>query len=232
MPPATSPALARDLMNALFPAQCLGCGQWDTPLCDHCSALVNSIPHRWELLGETPNDIPLVVAGKYAGPLRNIILALKHNHALDGKPLLLRIGGALGFGLLNSGIPPCAASATADQENIWVIPAPPSWKRRLSGHSITDTLALGLARVLANETQRPVTVVNAISLRVGASSQASRSGEERRLARKGQMRLRLPVPSSVDVVIVDDVVTTGATMLEMVAILGRHPWAALAIARA
>ena len=84
-------------------------------------------------------------------------------------------------------------------------------------------LARAAARALA-ASARPgvrVRVVDAVRLRVGASSQSGKVGAQRTVGRIGSMRA-LAVPGhGVLVVAVDDVVTTGATIREMERVLGR-----------
>lgn len=98
---------------------------------------------------------------------------------------------------------------------IWVIPAPASWKRRLFGRQVTPALACGLAQGLSRETGVQARVVEAVGLRIGTPSQFGVGGAQRRKAKIGSMRARLPLPEPGRIVLVDDVLTTGATMREL-----------------
>ena len=105
---------------------------------------------------------------------------------------------------------------------MWVVPAPSSWKRRLRGRQVAMPLARAVARALA-ASARPgvrVRVVDAVRLRVGASSQSGKAGAQRTVGRMGAMRALAVPPRGVLVVAVDDVVTTGATIREMERVVG------------
>ena len=105
--------------------------------------------------------------------------------------------------------------ALAKGAEIWVIPAPASWKRRLFGRQVTPALACGLAQGLSRETGVQARVVEAVGLRIGTPSQFGVGGAQRRKAKIGSMRARLPLPEPGRIVLVDDVLTTGATMREL-----------------
>ena len=105
--------------------------------------------------------------------------------------------------------------ALAKGAEIWVIPAPASWKRRLFGRQVTPTLACGLAQGLSRESGVQARVVEAVGLRIGTRSQFGVGGAQRRKAKLGSMRARLPLPEPGRIVLVDDVLTTGATMREL-----------------
>lgn len=105
--------------------------------------------------------------------------------------------------------------ALAKGAEIWIIPAPASWKRRLFGRQVTPALACGLAQGLSRETGVQARVVEAVGLRIGTPSQFGVGGAQRRKAKIGSMRARLPLPEPGRIVLVDDVLTTGATMREL-----------------
>jgi hypothetical protein len=171
--------------------------------------------------------------GDYDGPLRRIVLAAKHSARTDVTDFLdeagARLGTALGGVLGVAGSPVAAVGSlagrvpsTGSAVDVWVVPAPSSWKRRLRGRQVALPLARAVARALA-ASARPgvrVQVVDAVRLRVGATSQSGKAGAQRTVGRMGSMRA-LAVPSpGVLVVAVDDVVTTGATVREMERVLG------------
>ena len=62
--------------------------------------------------------------------------------------------------------------------------------------------------------------VDAVRLRVGATSQSGKAGAQRTVGRMGSMRALVVPGPGVRVVAVDDVVTTGATVREMERVLG------------
>ena len=224
--------LMRGLVGALLPVQCAGCRAWDEVLCPSCRSLAGGPAHVASLEG-VRGPLPLVAMGDYGGPLRRIVLAAKHSARTDVTDFLdeagARLGTALGGVLGVAGAPAAAvgslegrASSTAGAVEVWVVPAPSSWKRRLRGRQVALPLARAVARALAASATPGVrvSVVDAARLRVGATSQSGKAGAQRTVGRMGSMRaLAVPGPG-VRVVAVDDVVTTGATVREMERVLG------------
>ena len=227
-------SLMRGLVGALVPVQCAGCRAWDEVLCPSCRSLAGCPAHVASLEG-VRGPLPLVAIGDYDGPLRRIVLAAKHSARTDVTDFLDEAGACLGTalgGVLGvAGAPAAAvgalegrASFTGGAVEVWVVPAPSSWKRRLRGRQVALPLARAVARALAAGA-RPgvrvrVRVVDAVRLRVGATSQSGKARAQRTMGRMGSMRaLAVPGPG-VRVVAVDDVVTTGATIREMERVLG------------
>ena len=224
--------LGRGFIGALLPVQCAGCRAWDEVLCPSCRSLASGPAHVASIDG-VRGPLPLVVMGDYDGPLRRIILAAKHSARTDLSDFLdeagARLGTALGGVLGVAGSPAAAvgslerrAPSTGGAVEVWVVPAPSSWKRRLRGRQVALPLARAVARAVAAGA-RPgvrVRVVDAVRLRIGATSQSGKAGAQRTVGRMGSM-YALAVPGSgVLVVAVDDVVTTGATVREMERVLG------------
>lgn len=224
--------LGRGFVGALLPVQCTGCRAWDEVLCPSCRSLASGPAHVASIDG-VRGPLPLVVMGDYDGPLRRIVLAAKHSARTDLSDFLdeagARLGTALGGVLGVAGSPAAAvgslegrAPSTGGAVDVWVVPAPSSWKRRLRGRQVALPLARAVARALAAGA-RPgvrVRVVDAVRLRVGATSQSGKAGAQRTVGRMGSMyALAVPGPG-VLVVAVDDVVTTGATVREMERVLG------------
>ena len=224
--------LGRGFVGALLPVQCAGCRAWDEVLCPSCRSLASGPAHVASIDG-VRGPLPLVVMGDYDGPLRRIVLAAKHSARTDLSDFLdeagARLGAALGGVLGVAGSPAAAvgslegrAPSTGGAVDVWVVPAPSSWKRRLRGRQVALPLARAVARALAAGA-RPgvrVRVVDAVRLRIGATSQSGKAGAQRMVGRMGSMyALAVPGPG-VLVVAVDDVVTTGATIREMERVLG------------
>lgn len=90
-------------------------------------------------------------------------------------------------------------------------------------------LADGVACGICEQRGVRALVVQACALKWWVGSQAGRSGSERRYGRVGTMRARVSIPPDVGVVIVDDVVTTGATIREMRRVLGETVMGVLAL---
>ena len=224
--------LTRGLIGAILPVQCAGCRAWDEVLCPSCRSLASSPAHVASIDGAR-GPLPLVTMGDYDGPLRRIVLAAKHSARTDVTGFLdeagARLGTALGGVLGVAGSPAAAVGSlagrvpsTGSAVDVWVVPAPSSWKRHLRGRQVALPLARAVARALAAGA-RPgvrVQVVDAVRLRVGATSQSGKAGAQRTVGRMGSMRALAVPPPGVLVVAVDDVVTTGATVREMERVLG------------
>ena len=222
----------RGLIGALLPVQCAGCRAWDEVLCPACRSLAGRPAHVATIDGGR-GPLPLVAMGDYDGPLRRIVLAAKHSARTDVTGFLDEAGARLGASLARvlgvAGSPAGAggsrqgrATPTGGAVDVWVVPAPSSWKRRLRGRQVALPLARAVARALAASARVGVRVrvVDAVRLRIGASSQSGKAGAQRTVGRMGSMRALAVPPRGVLVVAVDDVVTTGATIREMERVLG------------
>lgn len=224
--------LAWELIGAILPVQCAGCRAWDEVLCPSCRRLAQVEPTP-TLIEGARGDIPALAMGDYAGPLRRIVLTAKHSARTDVTGFLAEAGARLGASLARVlGVAGSPAGAGGSRQGwaavgrgaveVWVVPAPSSWKRRLRGRQVAMPLACAVARALAASAQVGVRVrvVDAVRLRVGASSQSGKAGAQRTVGRMGAMRALAVPPRGVLVVAVDDVVTTGATIREMERVLG------------
>ena len=164
--------------------------------------------------------------GDYAGPLRRIVLTAKHSERTDVTDFLDEAGARLGTAVARvlgvAGAPAAAGGSREGAVDVWVVPAPSSWKRRLRGRQVALPLARAVARALAASARVGVRVrvVDAVRLRIGASSQSGKAGAQRTVGRMGSMRALAVPPRGAVVVAVDDVVTTGATIREMERVLG------------
>ena len=190
---------------ALFlPVSCLGCGARDRALCDSCRADLAGRPGRVRLVG----GVRLDAAFEYEGLVRTLVLDLKLRGRVDVAAPLGRPTGAL------------VRQALADAPpGTLVLRVPPSPRgRRRRGF---DTVVLLLARGGVRRTGRLRRQRGAGSPGVGlggarprGAGQKERTALERVDATVGT--LRAVGVAGRDVVLVDDVVTTGVTMAEAV----------------
>jgi ComF family protein len=208
------------LVHLLLPSPCLGCG---TPLparrsplalcrpcrgalpaapeqaCDGCGAplLAAALPAGFRCgacRARAPAFRRLVVPFRYAPPLDAVILALKFRR-------LERLGGDLAVAL-----------ATAASERLGgcdlVVPVPLHWRRRLSrGYNQAERIARPLATLLGLPAATPLV------RRRPTPPQTSLDRAERRRNLRGAFAT--PRPAALrgrTVALVDDVVTTGATL--------------------
>jgi predicted amidophosphoribosyltransferase len=157
---------------------------------------------------EIGSGTPAVVSGEYAGTVRDLVLAYKQ----DGHR-----GLAVGLGALLADAVVASVFLQGDRA-IVVVPIP-GHRRPLRGF---DALA-GIVRPAAEELARlgaPVTVVRALRSRASYPDAKDLTREQRRQHLSGAFRAgdsaALGRARSGSVVIVDDVITTGATVEEAI----------------
>ncbi len=93
---------------------------------------------------------------------------------------------------------------------------------------IADLVATALTAWLGQR----VPVCSAVTLRWGARSQSGADRKKRSAGRSGAMGLVHPLPNGSWAVLVDDVVTTGATLKEMASLLEPRVLGAATLAQA
>ena len=175
-----------DAFAALSPIHCAGCGSADRTLCDSC---------RLELIPEvTPRTLAdgttVFTALRYEGVVRQALLALKENGRTDvAKPLGLALAPAL------------ARAARPGVELVAVPTSTAAWRRR--GY---DPVAL-LCRRAGVELSK-VLVHDRSTL-----SQKTLGIEDRASNLVESMRAKRPLVGR-KFILIDDVVTTGATFAE------------------
>ncbi|SFY50231.1 ComF family protein [Streptomyces sp. F-1] len=203
----------RDLTDLVLPTDCAGCGAPRTTLCPRCrTALAGGAPRRVRPLPEPPG-LPVVYASApYAEAVRALLLAHKERGALTLTGALgAAVAGAVRAGL---GGP---AGAFGVPGTVVLVPVPSArWAVRARGHDPVRRMALAAAGEL-RRTGTPARVAAVLRQRRPVADQAGLDAR-RRLANlagaleiaKGGERLL----GGGRVVLVDDLVTTGATLAE------------------
>lgn len=185
--------MLEELLNLVLPASCVGCGAWDTPLCGDCFALVDE-RRAVRLQRGTRSDLCGYALGAYDGSLRNIIVAIKHNSALNLASWLYAAGQQLA-GALELNVP------------VRVTPVPSGLSRRWAGMLVTPVIAQGVIDGLY-ELGIDARMCDSLRMPFGTRSQA---GSNRRL-REQRRHALTAAPTTSSHIIVDDVITTGATL--------------------
>ncbi|MGV0815967.1 ComF family protein [Mycolicibacterium boenickei] len=209
------------MLDLVLPLECGGCGAPATPWCASCAAqlrVADDEPHLFS--PRTDPGVPVFALGRHAGARRRAIVAAKEMGRTD---LVAPLAGALNAGLHHLltwgliGTP------------VTIVPAPTrrAAARRRGGDPVTRMAAAAAAGLPG------VGVVPALRLRPWVRDSVGLSGADRQRNIAGRVRLVKPIAG--EVVLVDDIVTTGATAAESVRMLtraGAGVAAVLAIAHA
>lgn len=218
LPPAWGYLILQRALEPFFDAPCLGCGQPKAdPLCKECQRLLRYLPPEHcdrcqgivrqgicPLCGQREIPFERVLAlGAYRSGLRNLLRHLKYHKRPD-----------LGYWLGERLVPVVAPFVQPD----WlVVPIPIHQKRRRErGYNQTEPIAFHLARRLDLD-YRPDLLYRRFSTQ--PSYQKSKKERWSQAAEVFQASDRLPADRHV--LLVDDIMTTGATAWEAAMALRR-----------
>ena len=181
------------LLDLVLPRDCAGCRAPGSTLCPACRDVLRPSPWEHHPTPSPPGLPPLVAAAVYGGVVRAVLLA----HKERGRTTLAGpLGGAL------------AGAAAVFGPSVVLVPVPSAPSAvRARGHDHARRLAAEAARRCG---------VRTAPLLVGVRPVADQSGLDAgtRVANlSGALGVRRPV-GGLRVVVVDDVVTTGATLAE------------------
>jgi predicted amidophosphoribosyltransferase len=196
-------ALAAALADLVLPRTCAGCGVPGPVLCRRCGDLLTrpreAAPRRvpWGMP-------PTVAAGAYAGPVRPAVVAFKERGRAE-------LAGPLGAALaLAAGV----HAALLPGRPLLLVPVPPTRAAlRARGRDHVRELAVAaVAELRAAGVDARQARVLARTGRVRDS--AGLGAAERRANLAGTFTARTAVPPGAVLVVVDDVVTSGATLTQ------------------
>ncbi|WP_407552620.1 phosphoribosyltransferase family protein [Streptomyces sp. Pv4-95] len=215
--------LWRELAGLVLPVDCAGCGRPRTELCAQCRrALARGGRGARRVRPEPkPAGLPRVWAGApYADEVRAVLLAHKERGALR---LAAPLGAALAGAVRGVGAGGRPRSGQGGSGPLVLVPVP-SARRSVAGrgHDPVRRIALAAAGEL-RRTGAGARVLAVLRQRRAVADQAGLSARERLANVSGA----LEVPDRVGrllagppVVLVDDLVTTGATLAEAARALG------------
>jgi predicted amidophosphoribosyltransferase len=209
------------VLDLVLPLECGGCGAPSTRWCPACVRELAVRPGEPHLI--TPRldpGVPVFSLGRYAGARREAIVAVKEHGRAD---LIKPLAGALHFGLTN-----LLTWGVVDTP-LHVVPSPTrrSAARRRGGDPVTRMALAATAGCPGT------TVTQALRMRAFVRDSVGLSSIDRQRNIAGRVRAVRQVAG--DVLVVDDIVTTGATAAESIRVLqtiGARVVAVLAVAHA
>ena len=212
------------MLDLVLPLECGGCGAPSTRWCPVCAgelALGADAPRV--VTPRIDPQVPVFALGRYAGARRRAIVGLKDLGRVDllrplSSSLAAGLHRLLQWGLLDAPLTVVAAPTRG-------------WSARQRGGDPVTRIA-----TLATAGHPDITVVRALRMKAWARDSAGLNSAARERNIAGRVLLtRRRVPPGSDVLLVDDVVTTGATARESVRVLhaaGVRVSAVLALAAA
>lgn len=235
-------AAASEAAALLLPVACPGCGAFDVVVCSSCLApfargaqRVEAGAPRLDRLDGTP-ALPVWALTEYAGPVRQVVVAWKDHGRADLSPLLSALLGLAAQELAET----VAATLEAhgdDQRrvDVVVVPMPSSAaNQRRRGRKPVPELARSVVDGLERGRVRS-RMGDILMQRRGVRDQVGLSGRQRgrNLERALTLKRGIELPANAVFLLVDDILTTGATLAAAERVLdrtGRVTLGALALA--
>jgi predicted amidophosphoribosyltransferase len=199
--------LAAALTDLVLPRTCAGCGVPGAVLCRPCAGRL-AVPHVAAPRRVPWGFPPTVAAGAYAGPVRPAVVAFKDRGRAE---LAAPLGTALALAV-------AALLAGAGERSATLVPVPSSPAAlRSRGRDHVRELAVRAAGELRTA-GAAVDVARVLVRRGRVRDSAGLAAHERRSNLAGSFAVRGTLPRGL-LVVVDDVVTSGATLTEAAAAL-------------
>lgn len=224
---------ADDAAALLVPVWCLGCGAEGRQLCPPCAehlrrslrrprpaerqAMALPIVHRRDAAGRPhPEVLPVTAAGRYDGVVARAVLGFKdHEHIGLDRWLAPALSGAVEAALQRAGEAGMRSGARAKRPVPLVTPPPSRVSRlRRSVDPVEHLLARGGLSVERGLLRRRTRLPG----QPPGGTQKARGARERRMRLAGSLQVTAAGTAELagrEVLLVDDVLTTGATLAEM-----------------
>ena len=218
--PAALAGVPRALADLVLPQDCAGCAVPGAVLCPACRARLTR-PRLAEPRRHPPGFPPTVAAGAYTGPVRPAVLAFKeHGRAELAGPLGTAL--ALAVAVVLTGLPPGGHPGAP----VVLVPVPSSAAavRSRGRDHVRELAAVAVAELRAAGV--PAATVPVLGRSGRTRDSAGLDAVQRRANLAGRFRalpVRARLPPGSRLVLVDDVVSSGATLTEAARALARPP---------
>ncbi|WP_067900801.1 ComF family protein [Nocardia vaccinii] len=194
----------RMLLDLILPRTCGGCGAHGDVWCAGCARSLSGTPVR--VRPRTDPGVPCWALGGYAGAARRAVIAVKEHGRRDlAAPLGLALAGGL-------------ATLRDPRRSLVLVPAPTkrSAARRRGGDPVARVARIAAGLLPDCGVASALRMHRAVRDSVGLGPRERRANLQGRItARAGPLRAALSAMNA-EVVLVDDVLTTGATAGESV----------------
>ncbi|MFG3103023.1 ComF family protein [Streptomyces sp. NPDC048182] len=205
----------REMADLVLPAECEGCGRAGAVLCSRCrAALTGTEPWRARPDPEPPGLPAVHAATRYGDEVRAALLAHKERGALA---LTGPLGAALA-GAVRAGSAAAREGPAAGRGAVLLVPVPSARRAvRARGHDPVRRIALAAAGEL-RRSGTPARVLAVLRQRHAVADQSGLAARERLENLRGALAVvrgggRL-LSGGGPVVLVDDLMTTGASLAE------------------
>ncbi|MFB7338303.1 ComF family protein [Streptomyces adustus] len=217
----------RDLTDLVLPAECGGCGRPRTVLCAPCRAvLYGAAPGRVRPVPRPPGLPDVHAAARYGDEVRAVLLAHKERGVLAlAGPLGTALAGAVRSGLAAAGArtggvvtgPGARRAAAGAEVPVLLVPVPSGRRAvRARGHDPARRIALAAAGEL-RRTGTQARVLAVLRQRRFVADQAGLDSRQRLANLAGALTVAPGAGRLLEagpVVLVDDLMTTGASLAE------------------
>lgn len=219
------------MLDLLLPRPCAGCGAVAGPWCRGCAASVPVTlldlavplgPALAEAAGSADGDLRVAAATTYADTCRRLVLAFKESGRHELAP---QLGDLLATAVLAAVLRAAVAGTDDAVRPLRLVPVPSRPRTRRERGADVGVLVARQAVTRLRGHGWPAGVSPLLAHRSASADQAGLTRRDRLRNLRGSLRARPgPVPDA-RLVLVDDIVTTGATLREAVRALAEagHP---------